>query len=125
MRSTRTIVVALLPSRGYAEVINEEEPVLVESSLEDREHELLEVLWAVCRSEGKSAWQPAPSGAQHCHFLTRLRFVVHLVEAFFEVSHRNKVIASHRTLDVVGVGDEEELADGHFIQGTIVYHHSA
>ena len=48
-------------ARGYAQVVYEEEPVLVQPPVEDSEDKLLEVFRAISGTESEASWKPASS----------------------------------------------------------------
>jgi hypothetical protein len=113
--------VALLPAGSYTEIVNKEVPVFIESPREHSEHELLEILWSVSRSEGQASRQPTAACREHRHLLTGLRLIIHLVEAFLEVSNRDIGVPCYGTLDVLGIGNEEIFTDRDLVQLTIVH----
>jgi len=87
MSARRPWGMALLPPSGYAKIVNKKIPVFIESPRKHSEHKLLEILWPVSRSEGQASRQPAATSREHCHLLTGLWLIVHLVEAFLKISN--------------------------------------
>jgi len=116
---------ALLSPSCNTEIVHEQEPILVEPALEHLEDQLLKVLWTVGRAKGKTSGQPATARREHGHLLTSFRLVVNLVEPFLEVTYRNEQVAGHSALNVIGIRNEEEFPDRHFVELSVVDHHPA
>ena len=74
-------------ARGDAQVVQEQEPLLVQPPGKDGEHQFLEVFRPVRRSEGEPLRQVGPRRNEHGHLLSCVLLVIALVETLFEVSH--------------------------------------
>ena len=107
---------ALLAASGYAKVIHKQEPILIQPPLKHCENQLLKVFWAIGRPKGQSTREPTTSGRQDGHLLSRLRLIVHLIEAFLEITHRDELIPRYGTLDIVRIRYEEELSDCNLVK---------
>ena len=92
-----------------AQVVQEQEPLLVQPSGEDGEHELLEVFRPVRRSKGQPFRQIGSRCNKHGHLLGCVLLVVALVETFLEVSNRDELVPSDGRLDLVAVWNQEQL----------------
>ena len=101
MSSRRSVTVARFTTCSDAQIINKEEPILVESPVEDRKDQLLEIFRAISGAEREASRKPTPSGRQHSHLFLGLLLVIDLIEAFLKITHRDKAATRHSTLDVV------------------------
>ena len=91
MSSRRTRRVARPTAGSHGEGVDNQEVFLVQSASEDREDKLLEVLWAIRRSEREALWQPSSRSRKHCHLLLGLLLVIYLVEPVLKMTHRQQV----------------------------------
>ena len=100
--STRgSFLQAFGPARGNGQVVQEEEPLSVQTAPKHGEDQFLEVLRAVGRSEGQPSWEITSACRQNGHFARSLLFVEDLVEPFLQVSHANVAAASDSRLNAV------------------------
>tara|TARA_B100001175_G_scaffold288735_1_gene272093 strand:+ start:755 stop:1282 length:528 start_codon:yes stop_codon:yes gene_type:complete len=124
MGARRLISIAFLPTGSYAQIIDKEEPILVQPPLEHRKHQFLEIFRTIGGAERQTSRQPTPSSRQDSHLLLGVRLIVNLIEPFFEVTHRDELVASDRALDVIRVRDQEELPLSNLVKLTVVHHHT-
>ena len=87
MRARGLITITLLTTCSHAQVVDKKKPILVQSPLEHREHELLEIFRTIGRAKRQAPRQPASTRRQHCHLLLGVWLIINLVEPFLEVAH--------------------------------------
>ena len=75
------------PAGGDAQVVQEQEPLLVQPPSEDGEDKFLEVFRPVRWSKRQPLRQVRARRNEHSHLLGSLLLIVTLIETFLEVSH--------------------------------------
>ena len=113
------------PACCDTQVVQEQEPLLVQPSCEDGKHQLLEVFRPVRRSKGQTLWQIGSRRNEHGHLLSCVLLVVALVETFLEVSHRNEFVTRDSRFDLIAVRNQEQLPNCDLIQLPIIDHEAA
>jgi len=110
-------------ARGHRQIVYEDEMVLVQAPVEHVEHQALEVLRPVDWAERQAPGQVKPAHRNDRHLATRLRLVVHLVEALLQVANTDEQAPRDGRLQPFRIRDDEEFADGNLVELPIVHHH--
>ena len=80
MRSARTWRSRWLTPRGDRQVVQEDEPLSIQTPREDDEDKLLEIFGSVSWSKSEASRKVGATGDLHRHFLRALFFILNLVE---------------------------------------------
>jgi hypothetical protein len=108
---------------GYGGIIEKDEPLSVEATLEDSVHHPLEVLRTVKRSEGKAHREIDPRNGDHSEDFAGPFGVGDVIEPPHSIEHSDQPSLGHFGLLIIPAGNEEHAAECPGVDTAIVNDH--